>query len=214
MTPPAARTTASPAQPAGGEPTPHAPNLIPLETVVRLARNVKAHDIGALDASVNRFGFLEPITVNATTGHMIAGHGRADLLQQAKASGKKAPKGVTVSSGSWLVPVHYVQLPESEEEAAAIALNRAGELGGWDDAGLAQVLSDLAAQDALVGTGFDADDVDALLKRLGEDAPGQDESGRLKSSWEVLVSCADESSQRQLLDRLTAEGYECRAMIV
>ena len=169
----AAPSKTSPPPPASDKTSLREPNFIPLETVLRLPRNVKGHDIGQMDASVKAFGFLEPITVNTKTGRMIAGHGRVDYLQQQKAAAGKAPKGIRVLGTSWLVPVHYLELPADQEEPAALALNRTGELGGWDDAALASLLSDLAAQDALAGTGFDGEDVDRLLAGLGDSILGE-----------------------------------------
>lgn len=188
-----------------------------LADLVRAPRNPKSHDLGAIHTSIARFGFVSPIILDERTGRLLAGHGRLDSLQAAKASGSsKPPDRIIAQDGSWRVPVVRGVASKSDQDAEAylVADNRTVELGGWDDAALASLLSDLAAQDALAGTGFDKDDVDALLKRLGDDTLGQDESGRLKSSWEVLVSCRDEVTQRTLLERLTAEGYECRAMII
>lgn len=150
------------------------PELVPLQKLKRLPRNPKSHDCGLLHTSIGRFGFLERILINRTTGHLLAGHGRVTTLQQLKASGAPAPPGVKRNGKDWLVPADYVELPEAEEEAAAVVLNRATEAGGWDDAQLAAVLADLAATDALEGTGFDGDDVDALLRSLAP-LPGPDE---------------------------------------
>ncbi len=139
--------------------------LRPLESLQRLPRNPKSHDLGAIHQSVRRWGFLERILVNETTGHVVAGAGRLDTLQGMKARGEKAPRNVEERGGKWLVPVDVDDLPEDQETAAAIALNRLVELGGWDEGLLAQVLADIAArgEDALDGVGYDRDDVDALL---------------------------------------------------
>lgn len=147
------------------------PILMPLNEIVRLRRNVKSHDLGAIHQSYGRFGFLERIVVNRVTGRLLHGHGRVDALQQMKASGKGPPPGIEAQGDGWLVPADYVELPE-EEEAAALALNRLTELGGWNDEALAAVLSDLAAQDLLAGTGFDEDDVDSLLAFAKFDVQG------------------------------------------
>lgn len=132
----------------------------------RLARNPKEHDLEVLYQSIERFGVIDPPVVNGTTGHLIAGHGRIEVLQQKKADGKEPPRNVKVEGEQWLIPTVIVELPESEEEAASIALNKTVELGGWNEARLVEVLSDLAVQGngALAGVGFDRDDVDALLK--------------------------------------------------
>lgn len=140
--------------------------LKPLQTFKRLPRNPKEHDLGAIHQSMDRFGFLEPVVVNERTGNLLSGHGRIDTLQQKKANGSSAPEGVSVEGKDWLIPTSFVDLAETEEEAAAVALNRLVELGGWDNTNLAAILSDYAAQDALDGIGYDADDLDRLIGDL------------------------------------------------
>jgi hypothetical protein len=144
--------------------------LKPLHTFERLPRNPKDHDIGGIAGSYSEFGFLERVVINERTGHILSGHGRIDTLQMQKANGASPPSNVVVdisedgsSSSTWLVPVDYCDVPEDREEAAAIALNRYVERGGWNEEQLAQVLSDLAAKDQLHATGYDQDDVDDLL---------------------------------------------------
>lgn len=133
-----------------------------------LPRNPKEHDVGGLHSSIGRFGFLDRLIINVGTGHLIAGHGRVEALLQKKNAGEQPPFGVEVGdNGVWLVPVDYVDIPADQEEAAALALNGVQEQGGWDDALLAQVLRDVVSKDGvdgLLGTGFDTDDVDRLLR--------------------------------------------------
>lgn len=31
-------------------------------------------------------------------------------------------------------------------------------------------------------------------------------------AWQILVDCRDEANQKALFERLTGEGYECRAL--
>ena len=98
------------------------------------------------------------------------------------------------ADGEWLIPVIRGTEFESEEEAEGylVADNRSVELGGWDETVLSQVLADFAAHDALEGTGFDGDDLDALLRDLGmfgeppEDPGAQiDRADELQAKWQV-----------------------------
>lgn len=143
---------------------------IPLSQLRRWPRNPKQHDLGSLHQSIERFGFNDPIAINTRTGYIIEGHGRVNALQQRKASGKAPPRNVRVEGGEWYVPVIMLDLDEQEAEAYALAHNRIEEIGGWEDEALAQVLSDLAAEDALEGVGWDEDDVDALIQQIAEQA--------------------------------------------
>ena len=121
--------------------------------------------------------------MNEGTGHILSGHGRTDVLRQMRAAGQEPPEGITVEDDDWLVPVDYVSVPENQEGAVTIALNRTVELGGWDNVKLAQLLQEIAAIDdeLLNATGYDGDDLDALLRELNPDfEPGSmDDQPRL-----------------------------------
>jgi ParB-like chromosome segregation protein Spo0J len=192
---------------------------VPLDKLIRWPRNPKEHDLGAINQSIERFGFVNPIIVDETSGKIVAGHGRVDTLQQLKVSGAKAPAGITTAGNTWLVPVirGVAFKSESEAEAYIVADNQLTILGGWDDAKLGQVLADLAAQDGLDGTGFDKDDVDDLLKRLnGEDespATPRDQGQLGELQYRIVVECGNEQEQVRLLEKFDAEGIVCKALI-
>jgi len=189
------------------------PEQIPLQTLRRLPRNAKDHDIGLIHESIDEFGFIDRIVINRTTGHLLSGHGRVDTLQQRKAAGKKPPEGITIDprGDDWIVPVDYVDLPAEKEEAAAIALNETVRKGGYKEDVLAIVLADLAAQgpEKLRGTGYDLDDVDGLLKNLAgktifdKDRVILDQAVQLKPAKEyIVVFCEDESQFTALREKL------------
>lgn len=145
------------------------PNLrieyMPLSELVRAPRNPKEHHVQAIAESVERFGYVSPLILDDATGKLVAGHGRLDALQAMKAQGRAAPERVQVHDGEWLVPVvRGVSFGNAAEaEAYLVADNRTTELGGWDEVVLADVLSDLAAQETLEGTGWDSEEVDNLI---------------------------------------------------
>ncbi len=142
-----------------------------LADLKRHPRNPKDHDLGAISRSVNRFGFTAPVIVDERTGYLAAGHGRIDTLAQLKAQGKEPPANVqTDKAGEWLVPVirGVAFNSDAEIEAYLVADNRLTELGGWNEPELAALLQDLHEQDTalLEATGYDADDLQALLFEL------------------------------------------------
>lgn len=187
-----------------------------LEEFQRLPRNVKEHDVGAIISSIEEFGFAEPVVVNKATGHILSGHGRMLALQSMKATNSvKVPMGVRVTGdNTWLVPVAYVSVPKEKEEALALALNRTGELGGWDNQALAELLADLAARDQLVGTGFDGDDLDRLLWELGKKTPTdvekeyQDRAGRAGDGSVSDIPDQGDSDNRMVALVLKAAEHE------
>lgn len=136
----------------------------------RAKRNPKDHDIGALDASVKRFGFVDPVVIDERTGRLVSGHGRVELLTTLEAKKSKPPPGVEVVDGEWRIPVvrGWASKSDSEAEGFILAANRTTELGGWQQDKLAEVLEDLAKAGELQGTGYTGDDLDTLLEQLGE----------------------------------------------
>jgi hypothetical protein len=138
---------------------------MPLSQVRGALRNPKDHDIGELHLSIERFGFADPPTINERTGRLVEGHGRVETLRQMKVAGEPEPRYIRREGDEWMVPVVRGLSWQTDEEAEAylIAHNRITEKGGWLDSVLTNVVSDLAAADALIGTGYDEQDVDRLL---------------------------------------------------
>lgn len=58
-----------------------------------------------------------------------------------------------------------------------------------------------------------ADLVEPAALATFQESPAHDESDQLSEKYHVLVECADESQQSQLLSRLSNEGFRCRALI-
>lgn len=138
----------------------------PLEEILKAPRNPKKHDAAQLDASVRRFGFADPPTVDERTGKLVEGHGRIEALVRLKASGGDPPARIEVSAaGEWLVPVVRGVAFKSAREAEAylIAHNRIGD-SLWDDAALAAAL---AEQENVAGLGFEDAEVSRLMSKYG-----------------------------------------------
>jgi site-specific DNA-methyltransferase (adenine-specific) len=161
---------------------------LPLSGLQAAPRNPKVHDVEALTASLGRFGFVAPVIVDDATGRLVAGHGRVEALECAKAAGARPPDRVRVEGAEWLVPViRGVEFAGPREaEAYLLADNQLAMGAGWGE-GLEEMLRELRDADALAGTGFtDAD----LAKLLGSDgtwsaAPEaeMDRAAELTAKW-------------------------------
>ena len=124
-----------------------------LEAIPRAPRNPKGHDLERIEGSFDRFGFVAPPMLDESTGRLVAGHGRLDALVARKRAGGQPPGRVRVASGgAWLVPVIRGLAFASPEDAELYLLadNKLSELGGWDEAELGKVLSELAVDDVLL----------------------------------------------------------------
>jgi DNA modification methylase len=153
----------------------------PLSEVTRWPRNPKRHDVDTLRASFQRWGFVEPMVRDDRTGRLVAGHGRLEVLTALRLGGKPPPARVKVrDDGEWLVPILVGASFSSELEAEGylLASNRLVELGGWDDAGVLEILT--AQRDAgleLTGTGYTEDDADELMREALRAAGGGSSGG-------------------------------------
>ena len=117
-------------------PTPMSVELRPLDAVRPYANNPRQNDdaVEAVAESIRRFGFRQPIVVDAD-GVIVAGHTRFRAAQRL---------------GLATVPVHVAtDLTPDEVRAYRLADNKTAELASWDDAMLSIEL------DALRGAGID-----------------------------------------------------------
>ncbi|MDP1796378.1 MAG: ParB N-terminal domain-containing protein [Planctomycetaceae bacterium] len=103
-----------------------------------------------LARSLAEFDLVQPIVWNRTTGHIVGGHQRLEVLKA---------RGVT------RIECVVVELPLEREKALNIALNNENLAGDWDPAKLQDLLAELQAVpdfDATL-TGFDESDLKELL---------------------------------------------------
>lgn len=187
---------------------------LPLDGIIAADRNPKGHDIDGIDASMDRFGYMEPVLLDERTGRLVGGHGRIETLAAKRAAGEDPPEGIVIKGGVWLVPVTHGWASRSDvdAEAALVALNHLTTKGGWDQHGLVEILNDLDPELRLAA-GFDEADYRRLRDLDSPPAPG-DQSDQLGArSYAVIIDCHDEAAQAALLERLTREGLSCRALM-
>ena len=163
---------------------------MPLSKIKPDPDNPKDHDLGALQQSMDRFGYVAPMILNERTGTLLAGHGRLKELIALRADKQSPPEGIRVKNGEWLAPVVMgVRLGAQAGKAYTIADNRMVELGGWDEPRLVDALISLSNGN-LDGTGYDRDDVDQLIRLyrpelLGPEPPEPeiDRAAELQKKW-------------------------------
>ena len=160
--------------------------------------NARKHDdknIGAIVASLRRFGQQKPIVIDSNNV-VRAGNG---TLQAAMTLGWESIDCVVTS------------LKGSDAVAYAIADNRTAELAEWDDDILAAQLNGLLADDEELANaaGFTAEEIEAML---ADDEGKYDSQVDLTSKWEIVVTCKSESDQQVVFDMLEKEGYKCRVL--
>jgi DNA modification methylase len=128
------------------------PLAVPIESIELHPRNPRIGDVEAVAASLHRFGQLKPLVVQASTMYCVAGN---HLLLAAR-------------SLSWTeIAVNVEAMDDATATAYMLADNRTADLGSYDDDLLAAILAEQAAADNLSATGYDTDDVAALLRAAG-----------------------------------------------
>ena len=173
----------------------------PTERLLPYARNARLHSpeqVAQIAASIAEFGFVNPCLVGAD-GILVAGHGRL------AAAGKLGLPTVPVVVLGHLTP--------TQRRALVVADNRLAERATWDEALLRVELEALQEEGFdLDITGFDADDLAALLAAEEPDHTGQAEDDAVPEPPEEPVSRAGDIWQlgpHRLVcgDATTAEGY-------
>ena len=139
---------------------------IPLSKLKEWPRNPKRHADEDIDASIDEFGFTDPITIDETSGKMVAGHGRLNRLVAKHKAGMDIPENIKIAAdGEWLAPViRGNSFADSDAiERYLLTVNRLVEKGGWNEELLAVMVEQLQP------TGFDivaeAEDLLAGLPR-------------------------------------------------
>jgi DNA modification methylase len=149
-------------------------NIEPMDIAELITRqhpqNPKGHQIPSLIESIVRFGFAAPVLLCERTGKIAAGHGRTQAVMAMRQQGMERPEFIEgEGEDPWLVPVvrGWSSADDDELLAYVIADNRQTELGGWDDAILAEIGTRLATLPAgLTGTGLDPSMLAAITARL------------------------------------------------
>jgi site-specific DNA-methyltransferase (adenine-specific) len=132
------------------DPAEPAAEWVPRSTLKPWPKNPR-HNEDAIDqvvASINRFGFGNPILARRSDNEVIAGHTR--LLAAEKI-------------GMDLVPVRFMDLDEADAHLFALADNKLAETATWDDLGVAALLAGYADTDADLA-GFDAEERERLQR--------------------------------------------------
>lgn len=165
--------------------------LVPVRSLRLFDNNAKKHDLGAIAASIKRYGFKDPPkwepALNGEEGGIVDGNGRVEALQWMESTGWEMPRGLTRDSEKgWCVPVLFGVDAMTEDQARAYAIDAnnlvimGGEFTALDasrlferDTYLEELLT--LADLGLLPVTVDGDDFDTLIKILTDTEPIEDE---------------------------------------
>jgi len=138
-------------------PTPNVDNLVydvPVNAIREYHANPRVGNVAAIAESLKANGQFRPIVVRRDTQEILAGN---HTWKAAKALGWET------------IRVTYVDnITDDQAKRIVLADNRYGELGGYDNKALTDLLNSLGTLD---GTGYDAAYLDVLMAGLVPDAP-------------------------------------------
>lgn len=152
-------------------------------------RKITPARLRRLEASLKRFGLVQPIVWNRRTRRVVGGHQRLKVLG---------------ASGIEKVECVVVDLSEADEKALNVTLNNPEAQGEFTEQ-LNELLKELAGE---IGDGFDTLGLDKLVSDTLEslqdlDAAQIDQAVQLKPPREyVLVMCGDSEEGQAEFDRL------------
>lgn len=182
-------------------PTPSAAEWVELSKLVPWDKNPRKNDeaVQRVADSIRRFGFASPIIARKENFEIIAGHTR---WKASKLLGLKT------------VPVRLLDVSERDAHLLALADNKVGEIAEWDDAKVAEILSDYSFGDAIIA-GWSGNDLGKMAAELVGAPDGGDSGPKLGSglTYSVVVECEDENAQAELLERLENEGFKCKPLV-
>lgn len=119
--------------------------------------NPNMGDLDAIAESIDMNGLYAPLTVQRSTGYILAGNHRYMVL---------------ISRGIAEVPVVYLDVDEPQARRIMLADNRTTRLGHDDPGLIAELLESLASTDegiaGIVGTGYSESDYLSILEAAEE----------------------------------------------
>ena len=142
--------------------------------------------------SIEEFGYVDPVIINSDNT-VIGGHQRLKVLKE---------------QGHAQIDVVQIDIPKNKEKALNVALNKIS--GSWDTERLTVLLDELKTEGMLEVTGFDEKEFEKLKANLEKDNDPKEVP--LKSAFEIIIECANESEQEQAYNELVEAGYKCRVL--
>jgi len=130
---------------------------VPIGRLKPYAKNARRGDVAAIAESLRVNGQYRPIVVNRRTMEVLAGN---HTLRAARKLGWSE------------IAATLVDVDEERAKRIVLADNRTSDLATYDSEALAELLQELPE---LSGTGYDEDDLDALLAELGRTERGEDD---------------------------------------
>jgi len=135
--------------------------MVGINDICRHPKNARRGDVTRIVESIKANGFFNPLIVQKSTGFILAGNHRHQAAEEL---------GLTE------LPVIFIECDDRQARRIMLADNKTSDRGGYDKEALAKLLQETMADGGLLGTAFDATEVDKLLQETAAGpAPTVDE---------------------------------------
>ncbi len=117
-------------------------------------RNARKGNVNSIFQSIDKNGFYGAVIAQRSTGFVLAGNHRLKAA---------------IEAGIDSLPVLWVDVDDKAARRILLADNRTNDLAGYAMTDLAQLLTEVKADEgSLDGTGYDSEAFDKLVKELGD----------------------------------------------
>jgi len=175
---------------------------MPIGELRMYSRNARTHSgeqVKRIAESIQEFGFLNPILLDAGTKEIIAGHGR--LLAARELGLETVPVVV------------YSHLTATQKKAYTLADNKLALDAGWDEELLKLELEELKLEDFdLDMLGFDETFMDSLnAVPFIPNLPSEDNTRDHIEKIRLTVEFTNDDDRQELFNELRHRGYRVKA---
>lgn len=179
---------------------------VPIAELVPDPTNPVRHNeknLAAIRGSLAKFGQRLPVVVRSEGMIVEKGNGVVEAARQL----------------GW---THIARVLVDDDNVTAtsfaIADNRCSDLHRWDEDVMEQLIRDVDSgnedlQQMYADLAKDLGIAIVEAGAAGESDETPPEPAELPDKYQIIVTCKDESMQAELLERLSKEGLECRALI-
>lgn len=165
--------------------------MVSVDDLILHPQNPNEGDVGAICESMAVNGFWGVVIVQRSTGYVLVGNHRLT-----------AARSLNIKH----VPVSWVDVDDELAMRILLSDNQHARLSTNNVDSLAELLTQLAMTDiGLSGTGFDGDDLDAMMREF-EETPKE----KPEKKFKVVVACADPDEQHEILTKLLAMGLDAK----
>ena len=114
-------------------------------------KNARKGNVERIVESIRANGFYNPLIVQKSTNYILAGNHRYKAA---------------VELGMETVPVVFVECDDRQARRIMLADNKTSDRGGYEKDALAELLQEVMGDGGLIGTAWDATEVDKLLQEV------------------------------------------------